>query len=513
MKKDKKPSKYKIVLSILILTINILCVFFKDSLQINTIVMLTSELLAFAIFSYSIVDYINHYKLYLKMQKNIFSIKTYMKTNIKTIIIITIIIIFALIGCFCLSRGTLEKSKNSAVMIEVYDEDDKLISTGSGFCAEKNNYIVTNFHVIEGAYKVKVVTDKKEKYDVKNIIIFDYKTDLAIMEVDTNLMPIKLGFSSSIKTGKNIIAIGSPLGELNTVSTGIISNADNDKGIQISAPISHGSSGGVLLDSNYRVIGITYAGIENGQNLNYAIDVKYLKELISSLKEKEYVTIVETNSISWPEAVNNKKTFVNKCYIQENNNGNLGFNGCAGKNEKYYSTETLEEFYKITNKYQIYDNLMIEKNTGTYEKDYEKLNIEKRKLAAELYDQFKFENDIKKISISSMENHEIIYDLSNRKYSYFLFGISKSQIANTLADIEPNENNLLCFEKVNRKELNRGEKIMFGLLYCGMNISELHFDDRKYFAEYILDLKLTQIKKEEILKYFGYTVENGKVYY
>ena len=134
------------------------------------------------------------------------------------------------------------------------------MSTGSGFAAFESNCIVTNFHVIEGAKEIKILSNDNNEYYTADIIIFSKRDDLAIIETNGNLKPLDLGDGNNIKIKDKVTTIGSPMGEKNIVSEGIISNVDDINLIRITAPISHGSSGGVLLDKNYKVIGITNAG-------------------------------------------------------------------------------------------------------------------------------------------------------------------------------------------------------------------------------------------------------------
>ena len=446
-----------------------------------------------------------------KKSKKHFTINIY-------VIISIIAILFIIIGYITIQllfKPNIDQIKDSVVMIEVYDENDELVATGSGFCSIKDNYIVTNYHVIEGASKIKIITDDKKSYDAVSVVIFDYVNDLAILHANISLKQIKLGSSSELKTGNPIIAIGSPLGELNTVSTGIISNAENDKGIQISAPISHGSSGGVLLDKNYKAIGITYAGIEEGQNLNYAIDIKYLKDMIYALNKTDFITIIETDSISFYDARKDKKTFVDRCYKQNNiedGTDKLEFIGCQGNDEKYYATGTIKQLYDVTSKYKIYDNLMVKEFDRTYGTDYIGLSEERKKMAADLYEKIEFNSDIVETKISNMQPYEIIHSITDKKYEV-LDGTNKYQIANTLADIYEVDNKKSCFNKVNSKFLEREEKIMFDLIYCNMSLNDLAKSDREYLIDYIVSLGMSQSKNEEIFKYFGYRVKNGYVYY
>ena len=193
-------------------------------------------------------------------------------------------------------------------MLEVYNSRNELIATGSGFCAYKDNYIVTNFHVIDGAYSVKVITDDKKKIDSGGVVFFDKEEDLALITIDGKLKPLKIGNSNNLKIKSKVTAIGSPMGELNTVSEGIISNIDEKNLIRISVPISHGSSGGVLLNSRNEVIGITSAGYDEAQNLNFAINVNVLNELYKENKNNKTKSFIEVyNYIGDYEIVTDEK--------------------------------------------------------------------------------------------------------------------------------------------------------------------------------------------------------------
>lgn len=212
------------------------------------------------------------------------------KINKKILAIILAILIVAatIIAFLIIRRPDLESIKNSVVKIEVYDENKELMGTGSGFCAFESNYIITNYHVIEGARYIKIIDDDNKKYDINNIEVYNGEKDLAVISGDFKFNPIPIS-NKELKVGQEVTAIGSPKGQLNTVSTGVISNADDEYQIRITTPISPGSSGGVLLDDKYKVIGVTYAGFDaiDAQNINYAISVKYIKEMKKWLDNEE----------------------------------------------------------------------------------------------------------------------------------------------------------------------------------------------------------------------------------
>ena len=192
--------------------------------------------------------------------------------------------------------GFLEDSKQieaavqSVVMVYSYDNCGNLLATGSGFVAYNSSTIITNNHVTEEAYEIKISTEQDHTYSISSIANYDAVSDLVILKTSepTGLRPLRFGSSKELLKGDAVLAVGSPLGLKNTVSTGVLSGRiyDAERGIdnlQITAPISHGSSGGALFDANGNVIGITFAGYEEGQNLNFAIPIEEVERLYSSV--------------------------------------------------------------------------------------------------------------------------------------------------------------------------------------------------------------------------------------
>lgn len=165
---------------------------------------------------------------------------------------------------------------SSVVMIVIHDQSGKTIGSGSGIMIGKDGYILTNHHVAAGGrfYSVRIEEDDKV-YTTDEVIKYNSVLDLAILRIDRKLHPIPVyAGEKGLVRGQKVVAIGSPLGLFNSVSDGIISgfrNVDGVAMIQFTAPISHGSSGGAVLNMYGEVIGISTAGIDSGQNLNLAV--------------------------------------------------------------------------------------------------------------------------------------------------------------------------------------------------------------------------------------------------
>jgi S1-C subfamily serine protease len=179
-----------------------------------------------------------------------------------------------------LSVTEIAKKVESVVYIEVAFGDGKGAS-GSGFIISPDGRIVTNYHVIDGAASGKVVLNDGTTFTDIKVLGWDKVGDLAIIKVPgTGLPAVTTGNSDAAQIGEAVVAIGSPLGLQNTVSTGIIS-ARREGYLQTTAPISHGSSGGALFNMMGEVIGITSAGMEEGANLGFAIPINDVKSLVT----------------------------------------------------------------------------------------------------------------------------------------------------------------------------------------------------------------------------------------
>lgn len=185
---------------------------------------------------------------------------------------------------FLQNPDAIEEAIKSVLFIAIFDENDEITATGSGFVAFNNRTIVTNHHVIEGADSIWASDESDNVYEIDRVIAMDEEKDIAILSIKelTNLIPLKLAESTVLKRGQPILTIGSPEGLKNSVSSGIISavyDQSETPDIQFTAPISHGSSGGALFDDKGEVIGITSAFYTEGQNINFAVGIYHVIDL------------------------------------------------------------------------------------------------------------------------------------------------------------------------------------------------------------------------------------------
>lgn len=204
------------------------------------------------------------------------------------------------------------KAFESTVLLVMEDANGQPISLGSGFLVREGE-IASNLHVIKGASRgyAKLVS-QKDKYDIQGITAIDTDRDLVLLKIspvanlggnpqkqvdltkfsdseleklaNTPSLSLSLGNSDKVQVGETVYAVGNPQGLEGTFSQGIVSSirqVGSDRVLQITAPISPGSSGGPVLNSKGEVIGVSVATFRGGQNLNFAIPSNYLKALIA----------------------------------------------------------------------------------------------------------------------------------------------------------------------------------------------------------------------------------------
>jgi serine protease Do len=172
---------------------------------------------------------------------------------------------------------------------------------GSGFIINKDGYILTNNHVVEGAQSIKVtVTGQDKQFDAK-VIGTDPELDLAVIQITgpKDLPSLKLGNSDNIHVGDWSVAIGNPYGLDHTVTVGVISAKGRPLNIgearfkdllQTDASINPGNSGGPLLNLNGEVIGINTAINAEAQGIGFAIPINTVQQVLDDLINKGKVS-------------------------------------------------------------------------------------------------------------------------------------------------------------------------------------------------------------------------------
>lgn len=164
---------------------------------------------------------------------------------------------------------------SSTVTLVVYDAGGRIQGNGSGFVVAPG-LVLTNHHVIENAYDVEaVLLGGEEGSWIDSLVLADPRLDLALLAFAGDIgVPLILRDSDRPEIGETIFAVGSPLGLEGTFTQGIVSgyrDLGSTQLMQISAPVSPGSSGGPVMDAEGRVVGVVVASFADGQNLNFAV--------------------------------------------------------------------------------------------------------------------------------------------------------------------------------------------------------------------------------------------------
>ena len=165
------------------------------------------------------------------------------------------------------------------------DKDGHPIAQGSGFLISKDGHVVTNYHVIKSGSSAVIKLPDGAFFAVDGVLASDKDRDVAIIKAHGNdFRTLTLGDSDRLQVGEEVVAIGNPLSLESTVSNGIVSairtvEDEGGKFLQITAPISPGSSGGPLFNMAGEVVGITTSHLVGGQNLNFAIPINDVKPI------------------------------------------------------------------------------------------------------------------------------------------------------------------------------------------------------------------------------------------
>jgi S1-C subfamily serine protease len=168
---------------------------------------------------------------------------------------------------------------------------------GSGFVIDPRGYILTNYHVVEGAQSIEVVLGDQSHYPAK-FIGADQRNDVALVKIEPKgkLVALPLGDSGSIQVGQKVLAIGNPFGFQSTLTTGVVSALGRtvqtsqttfiDEAIQTDAAINRGNSGGPLINSHGEVIGINsaiYTPSGTTAGIGFAIPINTAKNIATDL--------------------------------------------------------------------------------------------------------------------------------------------------------------------------------------------------------------------------------------
>jgi putative serine protease PepD len=181
---------------------------------------------------------------------------------------------------------------------DVFMEPVPVEGAGSGFVIDPRGYILTNFHVVQGAQAISVILGDRSHYDAK-FVGADERNDIALVKIDPKgktLPALTMGDSENLQVGQRVLAIGNPFGFQSTLTTGVVSALGRtvqtgqttviDGAIQTDAAINQGNSGGPLLNSHGDVIGINsaiYTPSGTTAGIGFAIPINTAKQIAQDL--------------------------------------------------------------------------------------------------------------------------------------------------------------------------------------------------------------------------------------
>lgn len=188
----------------------------------------------------------------------------------------------------------VKEIRPAVVTVITYDEDKKPSGLGSGFFIDKEGHLITNYHVLKGAYSAEVKTFDGTKYPVKLVLAESELADLIKVLVDIPEKAVKFVQVAraipEVAEREQVIVVDSPMGLEQTVSEGIVSAVRDiptiGKIFQISAPVSKGSSGSPVANMKGQVIGVATLKLIGGQNLNFAVSGEQVLALKSEKKSR-----------------------------------------------------------------------------------------------------------------------------------------------------------------------------------------------------------------------------------
>ncbi len=220
--------------------------------------------------------------------------------KLKNLTLLSGVLLFVLIGCSRLYVGPerspsglislVKKVQPAVVTVITYDINRKVSDLGSGFFVDPQGHLITNHHVLKGAYAADVKLSDGKNFPIQQVVSENEAADLIKVRVDISGAPEAVHWvpvtDAEPAIGERVVVVGSPLGLEQTVSEGIVSAVREvpvvGKIFQLSAPISPGSSGSPVVNMSGRVVGVVSFQSTVGQNLNFAVAAKGILDLVPS---------------------------------------------------------------------------------------------------------------------------------------------------------------------------------------------------------------------------------------
>ncbi len=208
-------------------------------------------------------------------------------------------LLWASLGVALPLEQVIEQAKGSVAHLSIRDGSGE-VSSGTGFVVSEDGKLATNFHVVDGAAHMVAVFGGGKEVEIKGAWVYDAEDDLAVLQLATGHYT-SLALAGEVpKQGASVIVIGSPRGLEGSVSTGIVAalrssglqtpregDVEKSWGLQITAPISPGSSGSPVLNADGQVVGVAVGERLHGQALNFAVPVTKLGAILKKAQQSK----------------------------------------------------------------------------------------------------------------------------------------------------------------------------------------------------------------------------------
>ena len=217
-----------------------------------------------------------------------------MKKYLSHVLVSIVSVFICVVMIFIIQNRKYNISKIEESLVYIEAVDDSSISSGSGFVykiEDGKNYIITNYHIVEGYSNIQVYTSDKKQVNA-GIFRFDKDRDIAILEIndELNLKEVKLGDSSKLNIGDEVYAVGTPIDYryFSTFTKGIVSYLNREikvdgntyETIQIDASINNGNSGGPLIDKKGNVVGVVFIKEADIDGVGFVLPINDVIEII-----------------------------------------------------------------------------------------------------------------------------------------------------------------------------------------------------------------------------------------
>ncbi|MBS4811334.1 MAG: trypsin-like peptidase domain-containing protein [Bacteroides sp.] len=257
----------------------------------------------------------------------------------KQLFLVVCMIIFS--ACKPSLKDIVKDTEQATFIIYTYDEYGTPKGTGSGFFIDRKGTGITNYHVLDGAVKAVLKTSDGERYEIDQVVASDRKWDIAKFTIKNNkqeVFPYLKFADKKIEKGDKAYNISSPLGLEASISEGIVSSlrSDGQHGniVQITTPISQGSSGSALLNENGKVFAVATFKYNNGENLNFGVMI-----------DEEKLELLNQNEFEKRNAAFNKKDNFIILNVKNNGDQNIVLNALEFKKDvtiAYFSYTNLD---------------------------------------------------------------------------------------------------------------------------------------------------------------------------